>query len=208
MTTRRVPSTGLAPAQRPQADPLDPELLEILGPPPILKDENVDAYNALHDRFRSSVVPEEVMEEIWVRDVVDLTWEILRVRRLKAKFIDGRASKGIEHLLMDLVDDYQERKRLLRGSIDRKVSVTRRVDKLLAGAGHDRETVTAETLAVNLDEIERLDRMVMQAEARRNVVIREMDRHRDVVARLREVVADIEDAEFEEISAPDMAAAE
>ena len=76
--------------QRPQVAVVDPQLLEILGPPPILEGESLDNYNALHDRARSSVAPADVVEEIWVRDVVDLTWEVFRLRRMKAKVIDAR----------------------------------------------------------------------------------------------------------------------
>jgi hypothetical protein len=44
-----------------------------------------------------------------------------------------------------------------------------------------------------------LNTMIMQAEARRNTALREIERHRDLLAaRLREAAA-IEDAEFEEV---------
>ncbi len=43
----------------------------------------------------------------------------------------------------------------------------------------------------------------MQTEARRDMILREIDRHRDALARrLREASAAIEDAEFTEIAAP------
>ena len=45
------------------------------------------------------------------------------------------------------------------------------------------------------------DLTIMRSEARPNVALREIDRHRDAVARrLREAVAEIEDAEFEDVS--------
>ena len=49
--------------------------------------------------------------------------------------------------------------------------------------------------------VERIDHMIMQAEARRNSIIRELDRHRDAVARrLRATISDIEDADFEVVT--------
>ena len=43
----------------------------------------------------------------------------------------------------------------------------------------------------------------MQTEARRDMILREIDRHRDALARrLREASAMIEDAQFTEIAAP------
>jgi hypothetical protein len=60
----------------------------------------------------------------------------------------------------------------------------------------------AETLALKIDEVERIDRMAASAEARRNVALREIDRHRSVLgAALRQAVEEVEDAEFKEIPA-------
>jgi hypothetical protein len=50
------------------------------------------------------------------------------------------------------------------------------------------------------DDFERFDRMIAQAEARRNGILREIDRHNDAVARrVRDTIADIEEAEFEDV---------
>ncbi len=63
----------------------------------------------------------------------------------------------------------------------------KKVDALLKQAGLDQEAIAAQTLAVNFDAFERIDRMIMQTEARRNMVLREINRHRDALARrLRE----------------------
>ena len=57
---------------------------------------------------------------------------------------------------------------------------------------------------MKLDTIERIERMIMQAEGRRNMMLREIDRHRDVLARrLAEAATEIEDAEFKEIPSED-----
>ena len=186
------------PASRQLVAAIDPVLLEIFGPPPILEDESRDNYDGLYERARCSVAPRDVVEEIWVRDVVDLTWEVLRLRRLKGKFISGRASDGVSRLLSNLFsDDYQERKRLLAGWISRQPAIIKSVNKRFASAGYDQDTITAEAVADNLNQVERLDQMAAQAEARRNSVVREMERRRDMMARVQEVIAD---AEFEDVT--------
>jgi hypothetical protein len=40
-----------------------------------------------------------MLEEIWVRDIVDLVWEALRLRRLKSGLIDGSMHKGLIEIL-------------------------------------------------------------------------------------------------------------
>lgn len=62
------------------------------------------------------------------------------------------------------------------------------------------DAVMAQTLAIKLDAIERIDRMIMSAEARRNAVLREMDRHRSALAdALRRATENVRDAEFTEV---------
>jgi hypothetical protein len=54
------------------------------GPAPLIEGEDAGAYDELLVRISSAVRPADIFEEIWVRDVVDLVWEALRLRRLKA----------------------------------------------------------------------------------------------------------------------------
>jgi hypothetical protein len=52
----------------------------------------------------------------------------------------------------------------------------------------------AQTLSIKLDAIERIDRMIAIAEARRNANLREVGRHREVLSQnLRRAVQDVED---------------
>ena len=82
------------------------------------------------------------------------------------------------------------------------------VNDLLTQAGLDQEAIAAQTLAVKLDAFSQLERMIMQTEARRNAIFREIDRHREVLARrLREATAEI-DGEFTEIAPARQDAAE
>ena len=75
-----------------------------------------------------------------------------------------------------------------------------KVDDVLAAIGLTRDELMAETLAWKLDEVERIDRMIAGAEARRNVALREIDRHRATLeAALRQAADEVLDAEFKEI---------
>ena len=60
----------------------------MIGPPPLLEGEDAAAYDELLARVSAAANPSDVIHEIWVRDVVDLTWEILRWRRLKKKDLE------------------------------------------------------------------------------------------------------------------------
>lgn len=79
---------------------------------------------------------------------------------------------------------------------------TKKVKKLLASVGLTMDAVMARILAIKLEQIERIDRLIMSAKARRNAVLREVDRHRASVAQaLRQAADNIEDTQFEEVGA-------
>lgn len=202
--SRKTPP--LAPAEPPRAEP-PADLQSLFGPAPLLAGEDASAYEALKGQIRAAVAPNDVIEEIWVRDVLDLLWETMRLRRLKAKLMQAAAHEGLDKLLRPLTG-MLEPQDLSKAWARRDASSVKKVDALLQQAGLDQEAIAAQTLAVKLDAFERIDRMIMQTEARRNMILREIDRHRDVLARrLREASAMIEDAEFAVIGAPEADAA-
>jgi hypothetical protein len=181
-----------------------PDLRFLLGPPPLLEGEDADAYDALYGQIRTAVAPRDVLEEIWARDVIDNLWETLRLRRLKVSFMRASAHEGVARLLGPRTT-ILERGLVGRWAARERAAINK-VDGLLKQAGLDQEAIAAQTLALKLDTIERIERMIMQTEGRRNMMLREIDRHRDVLAqRLREAATEIEDAEFEEIPSAEAA---
>jgi hypothetical protein len=65
----------------------------------------------------------------------------------------------------------------------------------------------AQTLSLKINDIERIDRMVMAAEVRRDATLREIERHRTTLGQaLRRATEQVEEGEFEEVDAPKLAA--
>jgi hypothetical protein len=175
--------------------------LDLLGPAPLFEGEDTAAYDELLARISGAVKPADIFEEIWVRDIVDLVWETLRLRRLKANLMTAEAYKGLEQILQPLVG-FLQREDLAKAWAARDQSAIKRVDKLLASAGLTMDAVMAQTLSVNLDAIERIDRMIATAEVRRNAILREVDRHRSTWGQvLRRAAQQVEEDEFKLIEA-------
>jgi len=63
-------------------------IVELLGTPRLLKGEDHKQYQGLLSEIARAVKPTDIMEWLWVRDIVDLTWDTLRYRRLKARWIE------------------------------------------------------------------------------------------------------------------------
>jgi hypothetical protein len=66
---------------------IPPEIRALLGPPPLLISEDPAAYEALLATFGAKMRPTDEIEWIYLKDCVDLTWEIQRYRRAKAGII-------------------------------------------------------------------------------------------------------------------------
>ena len=181
-----------------------PTKWNFFGPAPLLDGEDAAAYDELLARVSGAVKPSDILEEIWVRDVVDLVWEALRLRRLKASLITAKAHNGLEQILQPL-SDWETADALSEAWARRDPKAIKEVDAMLASADLTMDAVMAETLALELDRVERIDRMIMSAEARRNAVLREVDRHRASVAQALRRAVNVEDAQFEEVGAKQIA---
>ena len=65
-----------------------PDIEALFGVPPLLSTENPRLYREVLDRFAESVAPRNTIEWLWVKDIVDLSWEIARLRRYRALLIE------------------------------------------------------------------------------------------------------------------------
>jgi hypothetical protein len=83
----------------------------LFGAPPILEGEDAAAYDELFGRMCAAIKPVDVIDEMYMADVVALEWEILRWRRLKFNLIRARGLRALKEffcrkLEYDLYEDY------------------------------------------------------------------------------------------------------
>jgi hypothetical protein len=91
-------------ASRPEKSRLDrAEHPTLFGPPPLFDGEDTEIYDQLLKEISPAVTPADIFEDIWVRDVVDLTIEVLRLRRFKVKLMMTNAYKSLTETLSPLV---------------------------------------------------------------------------------------------------------
>jgi hypothetical protein len=76
----------------------------LLGPRPLIDGEDETNYEVILERISADVAPADFVEEIWVRNVVDLVWDSVRLRRLKSQLLQAAAHEGLERLLASLID--------------------------------------------------------------------------------------------------------
>jgi hypothetical protein len=83
--------------------------LALFGPPPLLEGEDAAAYDQLLASICAVVKPVDIIDEIFITDVVTSEWEVLRWRRLKSSLIRARGLGALEDFLAEQLElDYAE----------------------------------------------------------------------------------------------------
>ena len=157
------------------------------------------------DPFRCAIVerpqPRDAIEDLLTRDVIDLSWEVLRLRRLKAGLLRGAISSSIFQVMCRLGYEDEYAWRACRQLGGRKGKLRRKQSpRALQKAQLTMEDVMAETLEGKIDSFERFDRLLASSEARRNNALREIERHRAALgAAMRQAIDEVQDAEFRDV---------
>jgi hypothetical protein len=64
-----------------------------LGKPALAKGEKPAEYEALLNALEREVNPSDVIEWLWVKDIAELTWDIVRYRRLKTNHFERSTAR-------------------------------------------------------------------------------------------------------------------
>jgi hypothetical protein len=191
ITPRRLSTAVDETALMPEAD--------FFGPPPLIDGEDPAAYQALNRRVSVAVRPRDFIEETWVWEVVALFWEAQRWRRLKAAFLRTVEYKGVEKTIEPLLE-FLTAEPLSKRWARREPEALKEVSDLLTKSDLTIDAVMGQALVLNLDAVERIDRLLASAEARRNNALREIERHRaSFGAHLRAAVQEAEDTEYTDV---------
>lgn len=178
---------------------------------PLLPGENAAQYDALRDSMVQQVKPIDVIEAIWVKDIIDLVWEAKRWRRMRNQIlVQGRMNAVAELILPAFKRANPVRiegitgssaEALAAGWATGNTSSIEQVDKYLQERNLRTEDVTAHAFLLSLPAIERIDRMISLTEQRRDALIRDIERKRASVAqRLRAAATEVLDVEQLETS--------
>jgi hypothetical protein len=162
----------------------------------LLAGEDHEAYNQFLAQVVAFVCPANIFEEIWVRDVVDHSWEVARLRRLKDELISSNAHRGLRPVLDALLGCEDSQDLVVRWAA-KEPEALKEVERTLAAAGMSQATVMANTLAALIHEVAEIDKLAAHAEARRNATIRDIGNYRSTFATsLRNAVEEVEVTDF------------
>lgn len=177
----------------------DNSIWHLFGPPPLLEGENRADFDNLLERLARDEKPTDTIEHGWVWDIAVFRWEIARYRRSIVGLYAVNRVRGLKIVLVPLYGD-EILPDLLDRWAQRDPDAIKYVDTLLQRAGLTMEDVTAQTLSVKINDIERIEGLVMAKQAQLISLLREILRRRAAFGTaLRKSVGEIEEGEFTEI---------
>jgi hypothetical protein len=175
------------------------QIAAFAGPPPLITGERAAGYDDLLARVTETLQPSDVLEHIWIRDIVDQTWEVFRLRRLKVDLMAAAAWEGMAKVLEPFAHPAEEAG---QSWARRDPDTVQKAEAALANAGLTMDHVAARTFSARIGDFERIARMAMAAEAGRNAALHELDLHRASFAlRLRRALHAVEEIELRVITA-------
>lgn len=177
----------------------------LLKRPLLLSGEGKPDYDALLTAVSNVVKPDDVVDHMLMSDAVYHQWNLLRLRRLSAGLINATKTEALRIVLTPLTaDSFDSDAESLASKFTKgEEDATKTVDELLKSAELTFDSVMGEAMALKIDEIERLDRMAIAAQACRDAALREIERRHLVLGQnLRRAFNEVEDADYQVIEPP------
>jgi hypothetical protein len=154
--------------------------LSVFGPPVLFPGEDQRSYDEIAGETFKAVAPIDFIEKMLTRDVIDLECEVLRWRRVKAGLFASALAENLENALNS--QGVQVSKGFVNAWLRREAAAIDRMARLVNERKLDLERAKADCLIDCLDSIDKIDDQITKAEARRNAHLREIGRHREVLA--------------------------
>jgi hypothetical protein len=169
-----------------QLAPIIPNDIRFLfDPRPLTVHEDPGVYDRLLACIVQDVKPRDIIEWIWVKDILDLVWEARRLRFYKVLVMQVRMRKAGGRLLaqvfepeaLDDVPVLRSERAVSEYQSGNGKGITPVLDALDA-LGLPEDALSVAAFLDALPELEQIDQMLRSVESRRNSVLREIERQR------------------------------
>jgi hypothetical protein len=171
---------------------LPAELKSFEEPSCLLPGENQRHFELIRQMIIEDIGPRTNIEWLWTLDLIELSWEILRYRRLKDKALRLYRGHAIASLLqrLDGAGMPPQTRGLVRAHCERVASewsedrdAAAEIEERLARNGFDHTAINAEVFVQAQDRFGLFDQLMQSAQHRRIVLLRELASRRKSNAR-------------------------
>ena len=143
--------------------------------PPLLRGERAADFQILLDGFSRDIRPRGLIDEIYLVDIVWLTWEIIRLRRCRTPIIKANYFGALQSLLAELIQkpgEFVESAHKRAKELALKWFTTEQgkeeVRKILSRFDLDESVIEAGAIRRSSRDLEGIDKLLVALEARRN----------------------------------------
>jgi hypothetical protein len=173
------------------------ELIAFSEPSFLLPGENLRDFEVIRQMIVDDVQPQSNIEWLWTLDLVELSWEILRYRRLKNRILETHRVDAIEAILRRLdgegmpaealpMVEMQAKRTATEWRNDRDAAIE--IEARLYRSGFDNIDINAEVFIQARQLFELFDQLLQLAQNRRIGLLREISIRRDFARRARRVI--------------------
>jgi len=169
------------------------ELIPFSEPSFLLPGESRQDFEAIRQMMVDDIRPETNIEWLWTLDLVELSWEILRYRRLKKRILDAHRVAAIEAILQRLDGEGMpaEAMPMVRAQARRAAAEWRNAIEIEGRSdrgGFDAIDINAEVFVQARELFDMFDQLMIAAQHRRMVLLREISIRHEFVRRVRRVI--------------------
>ena len=173
------------------------ELMPFAEPSFLLPGENLRDFEVIRQMMVGDIQPQTNVEWLWTLDLVELSWEILRYRRLKKRILDAHRVAAIKSILERLDGEGMpaEATPMVQMQAQRTAAEWRDdpdaaidIEARLHRSGFDNFGINAEVFVLARQSFEMFDQLIQQAQNRRIGLLREISIRREFAKRARRVI--------------------
>jgi hypothetical protein len=164
---------------------------------PLLSADSADNFASLRKELKREIQPNGVIEQMYIEDIASLIFEIMRLRRYKAVIVNNSRLEALRGILEQLLchpntdlpyDDDLVPDDLARSWFDNKTAQTK-VANLLRKYQMSEDAIEAQAFRWCAEDLERLDRILMALEFRRDKALRSIADYRRMFSKQLEQAA-------------------
>ncbi|EGP06578.1 hypothetical protein CSIRO_3834 [Bradyrhizobiaceae bacterium SG-6C] len=171
------------------------EFYDLLGSPTFAPSDNSANYSLIVERMLESIRPKDFIERLFVRDLIDLTWEECRLRQIREALLGESRSAAVERLLYrkNLREVPEGAERIARAQAkdqfknwanDRAKRKEIEEDLNKHSHGED-QAILAASYSEIYKELESVKKSIAFAQQRRMGLLREIEHRREFAQRAR-----------------------
>ena len=163
------------------------ELRQLFGPPPVLRSETTQSYDEIMTRLMEGFAPRNFIQQIYIKELADCTWEMARYTRHKTLTMEARFQQRLEFQTQRQRVAAQSKDTFAKGPAGQAREAATTPDEVLDGLVKEIDDILLKPVAelahvcaleVALVKLERVNKLLNAARARRNNILEQIEAYK------------------------------